>query len=128
VSTGCDDEIRQTLNRSNGSSKALRSFGKFSSSFALRIVRPMVPRFVECSANATMAFNARLTDHDMHKNTLRGDTLENILHVRPQALEGRVVSLELEFFEDLNDYVQPARGLNHELLRLLFVRFDSLFS
>jgi hypothetical protein len=55
------DEIRHTLNRSNASSKVSRSFDKFSSSFDLRIVRTTVPRFAECAANSTMAFNALQT-------------------------------------------------------------------
>jgi hypothetical protein len=62
----------------------------------------------------------------MYTNTLRGDVLENFLHVRPQALQLGVVRLELELLEDLDDRVQPARGLNRELLRLLFVRSDCL--
>jgi hypothetical protein len=37
-----------------------------------------------------------------------------------------VVRFELELLDDFHDRVQPARGLNRELFRLLFVRFDTL--
>jgi hypothetical protein len=62
----------------------------------------------------------------MHSDTSEGDSLVNVFHIRPQALEDGVVRLELELLEDLDDCVQPARSLNRELFRLLFVRFDSL--